>query len=150
MTSPATAPQLTGSIQTVMDNLVEMEKRISDDIVVHMWKPTTPDPLMIYNWLTPSPFAIVDQVKWRDTLNVIMTLAVQHTDVEIEMARAVSYVDTIREVVDTELYAKRPLGGHRAMRVSMQTSAPRFGPVAYLGFDFGLVIHVDRMIQPNA
>lgn len=149
MVSPAQTGVLTGSMRTLITNVTEMEKRVSDELFVYPWRPPAPEPMCIYNWLQPSPFQLIDQVKHRDVVNLVATLAFRHTDMPIEMARAMDFVDVFREVIDTELYTKTPCGAHWAQRQSMQTSSPTFGAVQYLGFDFGITFHLDRMIQPQ-
>jgi hypothetical protein len=147
--SLATAPALTGSFKVIMTNLWEMEKRVHEDLRVFMWRPPLPDAPCIWNWMPNAPLSIVDQAKWRDTITVVATVAIAHTDVEVEMDRLMTYVDAFRDVVDKELYAKRPLAAHRAKRAGMNMSNPTFGGVAYLGVEFPLVIEVDRMFFPS-
>lgn len=147
--SVATEPKLTGSIGEVVENLATLEKTIDPELRVYIFRPSVIEPPCIWNWIFATPFTIEDQVKWRDTLHISTTLAIRHTDVNIEMQRLLRWADRFREVVDSALYTKRPLGAHRGKRDQMSMSSHDFGGVQYLGMDFLFTFHVDRMIPPS-
>lgn len=143
------AIEKTDSIYEVLAHLVALENKIDPEIRVYMFRPDVPNVPCIWNELQSSSFEIIDQSRWRDTLSVVVTLVVQHSDVNIEQMKLLKYVDNFRRVVDLGLYGKLPLGATRAKRLGMQNSYPSFSGVSYLGMEFALQIEVDRFVPPN-
>jgi hypothetical protein len=142
----------TGSLREMMDQLVRLEETIHPDLLVLRWQPVgVPDLPAIWNWIAPSPFEIRDQMRWRDTMNIVIRLGLRHTDFDTEMDDVEKYCDAVRDIVDDALYNNSPLNGTAtwARRTGMQMQSFEFNNISVMGVEFPLEIQLDRRIQPN-
>lgn len=151
--SQASASALTGSLQVIMNNLVDLERRVSesvnDELRVYMWRPRQPDLPCVWNWIAGAPFEQRDLGRHRDNLLINSYISIRHTDEQQEMDTLMRYVDAFRDVVDRELFAQRPLGGQRAMRSGLSMMEERFNDVPTLSVQLPIVVQVDRMIYAS-
>lgn len=147
--STASAPVLTGSLQVVMNNLVELEKQVHEDLRVYMWRPRQPDLPCIWNWLPNASLEQRDLGRHRDNLTIWAYVSTRHTDVELEMDRLMEYVDAFRDVIDRALFTPRPLGGQRAMRSGLSMTQETFNDVPTLSVQLPIAVQVDRMIYAS-
>lgn len=124
--------------------------RVHPDLRVYRWQPRgVPQAPCVWNWLLPSQATPMDVRRLRDTINLSTTVAIEHTDEDVENARLERYVDAYRDVVDPLLWTPRrqlTLQGTawRAQRTTMQTAPVQVGGVQLLAVVFNMQFDVDR------
>ena len=156
----ATIPDLTRAelgwkLGAFMEELVGLEQRIADQVTlgrkprVYMWKPRQWEFPAIYNWLTiEAPSRQVDTAHTRDFFTIVAAWAMQHTDVDEEMARMTYYIDLFREVVDPALYVKAPMGAKWAQRLGVRLNDVPLGQGVYaLAAEFPIQVQLHRQIR---
>jgi hypothetical protein len=145
--SLATTNALTGSLATLMDNLVELEKEIDPRLAVTKWRPRKPSsPFNLWNWMDLSPWQQMDTARQRDTIRLVAVIALPHTDAQNEMDDICEFIDLFRDVIDRALYTGAPLGAKEAHRVGMRLSEQTFGTNTYLSAEFPMEFKLDREI----
>lgn len=147
--SLASAPALTGSLQVIMNNLLELEKNVHEDLRAYMWRPRQADLPCIWNWLPNGSLEQRDLGRHRDNLVIHAHISIRHGDEQEEMDRLMVYTDSFRDVVDRALFAQRPLGAQRAMRSGLMMQEHRFNDVPTLTVQFPIAVQVDRMIYAS-
>jgi hypothetical protein len=109
------------------------------------WRPVTPSAPYYYHQLNSSPFAIKDQSRWQDTINLTLRCGRAHTDEAETMELVTGYADFWRDVLDPE-FAKVGLPGttvldgtvNRAERSNMAIVPDTFSGTGYLAVEFNL------------
>ena len=149
MTISASESVRVETLRGLMDNWVALLGNVHHDLRVYRWRPRNPDVPCIWNWLVDGPLQQIDTTRQRDSFAISSFVVVRHTDAEDEMEKLETYTDAFREVVDTALYSKLPLGAKWAMRQTTRFRAQRFNQVDYLSAEFPMVFQVDRHI-PSA
>jgi hypothetical protein len=152
----------TGSIDAVMEELVALEKSVAsqfNDLRVYKWQPNTAQLPALWNWIAPSPFQMMDLSRGRDSLALVASVGIAHTDNEVEMDRLCHYADAFRNVVDQAFWQGRGIPGSNGPLNGTATKAIRqnmVGPVPVdmngipvLTFQFGLLLDLDRSISPT-
>lgn len=143
----------TGSLTLLMDELVGLEETVHEDLAVYRWRPRSPDLEggMIWNDLGQSPFNVMDVRRWRDTINLIVSVGIRHTDVDEEMNRLEVYADAFRDVVDDALWNSQPLNNttKRAHRTGMRMKQEQFNNIPVLALEFQFEMWLDRQIVAN-
>lgn len=137
-----------GSLQTLMDKLVELEETIDPNLRVSRWRPARIDPPHLYNWINPSPASIpaIDIV--RDELNLAIRILVKPSDIETETEAIETYWDLARDVIDGDLV--RPAdsvlraSAHMAKRTTMRNVSDTFNQIQYLGLELVLQVELRR------
>ena len=140
----------TGSLAALVKELADLERTVHPDLRVYEWRPIDPDLPAIFNWLAPSTFEIRDQMRWRDGVVIIASIAVNHS--EQDMEELVDYADAFRDVIDDALYNFHPTGGKSiwAERTGMNMAQFEFNAVTAIGIEFPLLFRLDRRIEPNS
>ena len=137
-----------------MDKLIALEKTVSDDLRVYRYQPAElPDLPAIWNWVGGGTFSIVDQMRWRDQVEILVRLGLQHTDVDQDMEKIETYTDDFREVIDDALYNIKvgPLQGAavRGSRTAFRNIGIAFNDIPVLCMEFPITFDIDRRIVPN-
>jgi hypothetical protein len=149
----ASAPELTGSLTTVMTNLVATEQAVHPDLRVYRWRPRVPDLPCMWNWIPTAPFEQRDTARWRDNVTIQVQIGIRHTDVDDEMAKLEEYADAFREVMDAALHTMHPLGAVWAKREGMRLLGVEFGSgenaIPVLVVEFPILVRLDRMIPAS-
>jgi hypothetical protein len=143
--------QPTGSLTKLMDEVVALEENVHDDLRVYRWRPYTADAPCIWNWLTGSPFTVKTNITWRDDVNLVAVIALNHVEVEQDMSLVEEYVDAFRDVVDDALWQNQPLNNtaKRAQRTSMNMAAVELNGIPLLCVELPLTFQLDRLIVPS-
>ena len=149
MTISASESVRVGTLKDLMDNWCELLENVHPDLRVYRWRPRVPDDPCIWNWLNDGRLTQVDTTRQRDSFAISTMVVIKHTDAEDEMIKLEEYVDAFRDVVDSALYSKLPLGAKWAMRETTRFRAVTFNQVSYLAAEFPMVFQVDRHI-PSA
>jgi hypothetical protein len=125
-------------------------------LVVYRWRPTSFDAPGIYHAVAPSPFEQMDQLRWRDTINLLVRIGVAYGSDSSEMDLLEPYTDIWRQQVDPLLTgpagsAVRPFNGAAewAVRTDMRSVEDQFNEVPYACMEFVIQARMDRMINPT-
>lgn len=154
-----------GSVKALMDQLVPLEQRAADQVGttlntgaavrVYRWQPYSIQVPAIFNWIVTAPFEQRDQIRYRDSVQILMRCGITHTDVDQDMTDIEVLADSLRDVIDTEFNLQKsaahpngPLNGvaTRAIRQGMRTAVWQIGGAQLLGMEFPLMFWLDRQI----
>lgn len=146
----ATMPRTRGSLRWIMDEVVEMERAVHPDLTVFRWQPRRPQLPGIWNWINNAPFEQRDLARWRDNIELLVRVGIQHNDVDEEMAQLEEYADALRETIDRYLAQDGdPFNGavYKAQRTGMRTVGLDTGDVLVLAVEFPILLWVDRILR---
>lgn len=157
-----------GSLRLLMDEIVAAENGLNAAIAaaktaalvpidlpslkVYRWRPAQLDAPALYHSIAPSPFAQRDDLRWRDTINVLVRIAVPYGSDASEMDQLEPYSDLWRQTMDPLLVTRtKPLNGAAtwAERTDMRSVEDTFNEVPYACVEFVLQARLDRMINSN-
>ncbi len=147
-----------GSLGVLMDELMKAEDpglnnvlpQGTKKLVVYRWRPRTIDPPCLYHMVGSAPFTQMDVGRWRDTINIILRVAIPLTNDAEDMEAIETYTDAVRLVLDPAIgKTGRPLNGAAtwAERTDMRVhTVDDFDGITYLCSEFLLQFRLDRMI----
>lgn len=159
-----------GSLRLLMNELITVENGMNDaiqvakdaglidttipSIQVHRWRPTSINPPSVYNLISPSPFQQMDQLRWRDTINILVRIAVAYGEDSSEMYILEPLTDVFRQQIDPLLAGSvgtRPFNGAAewAERSDMRSVEDQFNDIPYACMEFVIQARMDRMIVPT-
>lgn len=146
-------PQMTESLELIMERLVDLEREIDPRVNVSEWRPRQPDFPALWNWLSDAPIGMTSNVNFRETFTILVQFAVRPTDSREEHRILSEIAENLRQVVDPALHTIHPLGAKRAIRRNLRTAYYRFGSgeqqVTVLGMEAPIEIEIDRLLPPN-
>lgn len=162
------ARALGGSLKLLMDEVCTAERTINDvlrqgkedgliasdvpALEFHRWRPAAIDPPSLYNLVAPSPFVQADQLRWRDTINLAVRIAVPYGEHSSEMEWLEPLSDCFRQAIDPMLGTQtNPFNGAAkwAERTDMRSMEDAFNEVPFACMEFIIQCRLDRMMQPT-
>lgn len=147
-----------GSLGVLVERFVPVMEDVAEfypEVRVYAWEPRTLQLPALWLWMSESPAEQRDQITKRDSVGLLVRLAVTPTDSNDEMTKLIDYCDATRYVLDNEFRPNRlPLAqgmSHAASfvtRTSMRPFIGEFGGKSCVGFEFPFTFDLDRRIVP--
>lgn len=155
-----------GSLRALMDQVVLLEEQVAAGLAgqlatgggvrVYRWQPNgTVQVPAICNWIGTAPFEQRDQVRYRDSVQLLVRVMIAHADDTQDQGDIETMADYVRLVLDAEFNLQKssahpngPLNGvaTRAIRQGMRTAVWQIGGAQLLGMEFPCLFWLDRQI----